>query len=401
MTNVLRHISSSLLVAMVAAMLSILASCSPDSPANPAVDESELFLVCNVGMIGQSRAGDTPPIESMQSVRIVILDDKGVVESNQYFSFETLRDTSHHILKLKSRTKKRIFIFANEESVTDIQGQPESSALQGSLTSFFQGIAEGDADFESKVSAIYYQPDFSKAIPLNAMYDVEIPAGERYIEKSFWLVRVATKWTFTFINNRRYNDITIDRFEVTGISDRHFFMPRFTDNKTPVFPGFSSWIDWLKDVSDKSQVNPDNPTPDESGWLTGYDIPDNSHPYLLSYSVPFTLVKPVEEGKPGGGKEISGFYACESKSPRNDGGSVIANEQQYKLHVECTSANNENKQETKSFDIVLTNLRALFRNTHSHVIVTINDGQFNVNATVDVVPYRGCILDPYFGLPRD
>ena len=74
----------------------------------------------------------------------------------------------------------------------------------------------------------------------------------------------------------------------------------------------------------------------------------------------------------------------------------MAGEQQYQLTVVCTSDGVQ-----KTFNVPLPNLRALFRNTHPHVIVTMNDGPAIINAVVDVVPYRGCILDPYFGLPRD
>ena len=78
---------------------------------------------------------------------------------------------------------------------------------------------------------------------------------------------------------------------------------------------------------------------------------------------------------------------------------MVPMEQHYTVHLECTGSFG-NDEEQRSFDITLPNLRALFRNTHSHVIITFTEGEFEVKAVVDVVPYRGCILDPYFGLAR-
>ncbi|MDE7438228.1 MAG: hypothetical protein K2M93_07050 [Muribaculaceae bacterium] len=392
MKMIFRHIKTLLCLALAV----IMTACGShnDMPQNPA-DEQGAFLVCNIGMVGATRGVSLPANETMQSLRILVLDNNGVLESNEYIDFNGARENYYHIVHLKSRTRKKLYILANEESVTSIRTEPGVN-LSGSLHDYLEELPVGTKDFEAKIAAINYVPDFSKAIPLNAVYEVEVPADEKYIQKEFWLVRVATKFTFTFINNRKYDDLTIERFEVNGLSDRHFFMPKFTDNKVPVFPGFDNWIDWLKDVSDKSQANPDSPTADQSGWLTGYDIPSTAKPRTLTYNQPFTLKPPASPGTQGGGREISNIYCCESKNLRSGDGNTVAGEQQYQLTVVCTSDGVQ-----KTFNVPLPNLRALFRNTHPHVIVTMNDGPAIINAVVDVVPYRGCILDPYFGLPRD
>ncbi len=390
MTGFFRHIKALLCVALAV----VLTACGHDGdmPKEPAEGQG-LFLVCNIGMVGSTRGGTLPANEAMHSFRIMVLNDKGIVESNEYFSFEGFRETYAHITQLKSRSKKRVYLFANEESVTDIKCDPADIPLSGSLHDYLKGVTEGTADFETKIAAVNYVPDFSKAIPLNAMYDVDIPEDLRYVEKKFWLVRAAAKFNFTFINKRKYTDITIDRFEVNGIADRQFLMPKFTNGEPPVFTGYSTWIDWLKDASEDSQVHPDKPSVDEMGWLTGYDIPDKSNIGKLSYDTPFTI-KPTPENSVQG-KEIANLYCCESKNLLSGEDSVVDNEQQYKIHVVCTSAG-----EQKSFEATLPNLRALFRNTHPNVIISFTDKNPDIVAVVDVVPYRGCILDPYFGLPR-
>lgn len=396
MTKTFRHIAALLCVALTVMMTAC--GGNSDMPQDPAEDGQSTFLVFNIGMAGATRANDDPAIESMHSLRIVILDNNGVVENNEYFEFGSGRQTYSHITELKSRSQKRVYLFSNEESVTDIHCESANVSLSGSLHDFLESVAEGATGFEAKIAAVNFSPDFSKPIPLNAVYDVDIPDGVRYVEKSFWLVRVATKFTFTFINKRKYSDITVESFEVEGISDRQFFMPKFTGNKAPVFPGFPTWIDWLKDVSDKTQINPDNPTADTSGWLTGYDIPAESNIGKLSYNTPFTLT-PTPAGAVYG-KEIANLYCCESKNLRSDGENKVPMEQQYTLHLKCSGYYGYDI-EHRSYDIPLPNLRALFRNTHSHVIISITEDEFDIKAVVDVVPYRGCILDPYFGLERD
>ena len=393
MTGFFRHIKALLCVALAVA----LTACGHDGdmPQEPAEGQG-LFLVCNIGMVGSTRAGTLPANEVLHSLRIMILDDQGKVESNEYFTFDNTRETYAHVTQLKSRTKKRVYLFANEESVADMKCEPADILLSGSLHDYLESVDETTPNFETKIAAVNFIPDFNKPIPLNAMYDVDIPEGVRYVEKKFWLVRAAAKFSFTFINKRKYTDITVNRFEVNSIAEREFLMPKFNNAlDTALFRG-KHWIDWLKDVSDKTHTDPDNPTADQSGWLTAYDIP-YQEPGKLSYNTPFTI-KPTPENSLQG-KEITDLYCCESKNLLKGAAGVVPNEQQYTMHLECSGKFGDTD-EQRTFDITLPNLRALFRNTHPHVIVTFNDSVFEVKAVVDVVPYRGCILDPYFGLPR-
>lgn len=392
MTGFFRHIMALLCVALAVAVTAC--GRGNDMPQEPAESQG-LFLVCNIGMVGSTRASTPlPDNEKMHSLRIVVLNDKGIVENNEYFTFASC-ETYARIMVLKSRSNKKFYLFANEESVSDMQCEPAGISLSGSLHDYLESVTEGTADFKTTIAAVNYIPDFSKPIPLNAMYDVEIPEGVGFLEKDFWLVRAAAKFTFTFINKRKYTDITIDKFEVNGIADRQFLMPKFTGGNTPVFTGFPTWIDWLRDVSDKTQIDPDDPTADESGWLTGYDIPDETVTGKLSYTTSF-IINPTPANAVRG-EEIANLYCCESKNRLSGAVGVVDNEQQYTVHLECSGKFGDTD-EQRTFDIPLPNLRALFRNTNPHVIISFTEKEFEVNAVVDVVPYRGCILDPYFGL---
>ncbi len=389
MTKFLRYISALCLAALAV----IMTACGDTAviPQEPA-DSEGLYLVCNIGMVGETRANSVPANEAMHSLRMIILDSDGVVESNSYFSFGTARETYYHIQEIKPEPRKRVYLLANEESVSEISSDDSRFALSGSLHDLLESFKAGDTDFENKINAVHYIPDFTQDIPLTSMYDVEIPDGVRLVEKDFWLVRVATKFSFVFENHRQYDDIRVDRFEISTVADRHFLMPHFTDGRIPVFPGYPVWIDWLKDVSDKSQIDPENPSADESGWLTGYDIPSSSKQQILSYTNAFNLPK-LNSSKQPGVHKIANVYAAESKRMRTSG-AVISNEQQYNLRIVCNNG-------AKTFDVVLPNLRALFRNTHVLVDIAFSDGEFNVVPKIDVIPFSEVILEPQFGLERD
>lgn len=388
MQRLFRHINA----LMLAVLAVVMTACSGDNVVSDEPGEGEeLFLVCNIGMVGETRANPVLQNESMRSLRIIILSSDGAVESNEYINFDTYLDHYSHISEVKYEAHKRIYFVANEESVASILSDNSSYPLSGSLHAFLESVTVGDKDFEEKINAIHYAPDFTNDITLSAMYDVDIPADKRYIEKDFWLVRVATKFSFVFENHRLYDDIQVDYFEISTVADRNFLMPRFSNGTTPTFPGYPTWIDWLRDISIFSQIDPNNPTSDVSGWLTAYDIPSAAHQVVLSWPVTFGLPK-YANGTPGTHK-ISNVYAPESKRLRETG-NMIRYEQQYFLHVVCNNG-------TKTFDVALPNLRALFRNTHVVVEVTFTDGDFQIVPKIDVIPFSEVILTPEFGLERD
>lgn len=388
MKLVLRHINA-LLLAVLAVVMTACGGGNvvPEEPD----DSDDLFLVCNIGMVGETRANPVPQNESMRSLRIIILGADGAVESNEYIRFDSYRESYSHISEVKREARKRIYFVANEESVASISSDNNSYPLSGSLHAFLESVTAGDKDFEKKINAVHYEPDFMNDITLTSMYDVDIPEGIRFVEKDFWLVRVATKFSFIFENHRLYDDVQVDYFEISTVADRHFLMPRFTNGNAPSFPGYPTWIDWLRDISDLSQIDPNNPTSDVSGWLTTYEIPGAAHQNVLRLPMTFGLPK-YANGSPGTYR-IDNVYAPESKRLR-ESGNMIRFEQQYFLRVVCNNG-------AKTFDIALPNLRALFRNTHVVVEVTFTDGDFQIVPKIDVIPFSEVIVKPEFGLERD
>ncbi|MDE7396231.1 MAG: hypothetical protein K2M98_00735, partial [Muribaculum sp.] len=357
MFSFFRHIKA-LCCAMLASMM--MASCDSSVPMSQEPDESAgLFLVCKVGMVGETRAGQTPVNEGMHTLRLVVMDiDRSEVEYNRLVVFDNVRENYSFVAEIKEGaykpggSHKRVFLISNEESVTNVQSDNSALSLPGSLHSILESVQVGDKDFESKINSVYYVPDFTKNIPLTSVYDITIPDGIRYVEESFWLVRVATKFSVVFENANLGIGVSVSSAKITGLSDRHFLMPRFTNGVAPTFAGYDTWIDWLKNVSDLSQADPYNPTADASGWLYGYEIPSTAAAAELNcISSPFTLAAATATNTPS--RTVSNLYAAESRN-RIVGSSI--GEQRYTFVMTATSGS-----KPKTFTTALPNVSALFR----------------------------------------
>ncbi len=378
MTLFFRHILN---ICFMLSVMIMAASCSGSSgvPQEPE-DSSDIFLVCNVGMVGETRANPILPNEAMQTLRVIVVDGNGDVEINKYMDFNASYEQTSFIIGVSPGAKKTVYLFANEGAVGSITSDDNTVSISGSLHNYLDGLAVGNEDFEHVISKVYFTPDYSKGIPMNAIYEVNIPEGVKRVEKSMWLVRTACKFSFVFENARRDFDVTISNFEVRGLGDRQFLLPNFTGGIEPSFPGYSSWVDWLKDVSEKSEINPYDPTADQSGWLFRYDVPSTTRTVAFAYESSFTLPKIDSNGNPGS-RTIQNRYVAESKQLKS-GTTTYPAEQQYSLYISCSS-NGVNK----NFNVPLPNVRALFRNTHVVVTVSFSDGPIVINPALDVIPF--------------
>ena len=84
-------------------------------------------------------------------------------------------------------------------------------------------------------------------------------------------------------------------------------------------------------------------------------------------------------------KNIPVFYLPESKSPK---AGATDGEQEYTLTIKINGKD-------EPFICKLPNLKALFRNTHVVVNITM---YHNLEIVLDVIPYSEVPLDPIFGL---
>lgn len=386
------NIIHSIAVCLAAFALPFMVACSSQEESLPE-DTTEAALYLNIATMGQTRASTTelPNNEKMQSLRVVVLHENETVEHNRYYSLEGAQAQKYILLKVKPNEKKKIFLFANEESVSKVEGVNVAGKNQ-TLTAFFNSYTEGASSFEAGVNGLYFAPDYSdgKPIPMSSMYEIDFPKKGNF-DGTFYVVRVATKFTMNFMNWRG-EEVKVDKFTIAYHADKNFLMAHVNDSEQNrlLFNG-KTWIDWLKEVSDASSEDDDYATTEAAGWMKDYELPAQANEAFTYTHGTVTVRKPTvdidnpDNSKPGVAKNIPVFYLPESKNLK---AGTTDGEQEYTLTINIDGG-------TKPFVRKLPNLKALFRNTH----VVVNITMYNSNEiVVDVIPYSEVNLEPEFGL---
>lgn len=354
-------------------------------------DDPTATLILHTALLDKTRAADIPadsPVEYMYTLRIIVLHADGSVEHNVHVDFGNSPQTEcFRILKVTRNETKKIYLIANEESV--------SSELHGKL----ETLTAGDNTFRSIVDELYFTPDYKNPIPMSSVYDVPVNA-ESLVERQFYLVRAATKFTFR-LTNERENAVSVDAIGISGIVGKTYLIPHKKE-KEMLFEGEPFfWIDWLKKVADESQNHPEDVTlADRRGWIQDYDIPSaqiHEEVVVRSPTLVPGLTYHVNEAPTPGEKILPVFYLPESKNLKDVAQEY--GEQAYTMTLHLTEKTSEGEAGTSeekkvSFTRSFPNLRALFRNTHILVDVTF----WEEGVKVDVIPYSEVILKPDFGL---
>lgn len=384
------NIIHSIVVCLAAFALPFMVTCCSQEESLPE-EISEAILHLNVEPIGQTRAGTAtlPDNEKMHSVRVIVLHNDGKVEHNRHFSLENALAEKTILLKVTPNEKKKIFLFANEKSVSSVEGVTVEGENK-TLTAFFNSYTEGMSGFEDEVNELYFAPDYSveEPIPMSSMYEIDFKEGRE--DYKFYLVRVATKFTVNFFNWRG-EEVTVENFSIESHADKNFLMAHvnsYPDTQNPeTNQKYPTWIDWLKAVSDASNVDSDAAT-NRFGWLTDYELPEQSTATIYTHGK-VTVGKPTvdidnpDNSKPGVASVVPVFYLPESKNLK-----AGATEQKYTLRINIAGR-------AEPFVCKLDKLKALFRNTHLVVNITM----YNSNKiVVDVIPYSEVNLEPEFGL---
>lgn len=382
-----RNIIHCIVICLAALVLPVMVACSSQNEPLPD-NVKEATLMLNVEQIGASRSGSLSDNEKMHSLRVIVLHGSdGTVEHNKFYPLDGPLEQKYILLKVSPNEKKRIFLFANEESVSTVEGVV---GVNQTLTTFLNNYTEKMSGFESAVDNLFFAPDYSdnKPIPMSSMYEIDFPEKGNF-DGTFYVVRVATKFIVNFINWRD-EQVTVDNFTISGHADKNFLMAHVQDTpqNQKLFNG-KSWIDWLKDVSDASSEDDDYETTEAAGWLKDYELPSSAntdltytHHQAVTVASPTVDIENTSVSKPG--KTTAVFYLPESKNLKagaSDG------EQQYTMSLNVDGL-------TEPVTYKLPNLKALFRNT----LVVVNITMKNLEWKVEVFPYTQIVLNPDFGL---
>lgn len=354
-----------------------LVSCVYDEYSDEPDDGTAVMFVLRANVLDGEHTGD---IEAMHSLRVVILHEDGSVEHN--FHVDNLNGIYEYtrLFQVTRNETKKIYLIANEASIgSDLNwdhlgenGTPASQTLES-------------CTFDATPDPETGNPQFSAGIPMSACYHLAV-GNETRIEQTFYVVRAATKFTFSFENGRTDN-VTVKNMTVSAFADKSYLMPRlhdesdntissekFTVNNTGMYDASSNrfWIDWLKNAAAESEKGV--LSPDKIGWISQYKIPDGA-----SYENNDITIGSAEDNHitlhPGDTYEYPrAFYRCESSYMLTED----ATEQYYKidrLTVKASSEETDREWVWQSSDtdsklkLKLSQVKYLFRNTHVRINV--------------------------------
>ena len=382
-------------VAGCLALLSLLFMVACGSQDGPLPDETDkdAALFIRIATLDQtaSRAQTQtlPDNEKMRGVRVVVLHPDGTVEHNQPYNVNGPREETCIYIKVTPDEDKKIFVFANEESVSEVEGVTFSGENR-SLTSFFENYPKGRPGFEDAVEKLYFAPDCpgysaGKAIPMSSEAKTVKVNRNGIVNVDLHVVRVATKFTVNF-SNVRGDNVTVNSFSIKSHADRNYLMAHV--NSWPGADLYPTWTEWLKTVSDNSSGNDDSSVTGAAGWLTDYELPPHNnvvYNHLQAITIPAATfdVNNLDNITPG--TASMSFYLPESQNLTTGG------EQEYILTLDIAGR-------SETFVCRLPNLKALFRNTHVVVNVTMDK---DLEMSVDVIPFTSISVRPDYGLPRE
>lgn len=421
-------------------------ACIADYPYETASRDRHL-LVLHIRPVDTRAAAEPESVtERIKSLRIIVLgkDDAGNYTSVEYnkairpgdfvassFSYEVTLPTT--------AGKKDIYLIANEESVTSLQYEPEDGTTlpterPASFTDLMKqfGIEEDGTEngslspntaplpdpgaLASLLRSVHFAPAYTAEndavyLPYASSYHDLEAKKEQVNEMTLYLVPVATKFEFNFINYRP-NRVQVQEISVSSVHSDNFLLARVgAEDVTKEFETASLyWVDWLAKVSEASQLYPESSSNSNFntryGWISDYAIPsDNKADIAFFVSTDPSDNKEacyIPAGSKNGEVEIASrlttgpFYRPESrhevtvkKTVWDENGKEIETEvaeQRYTLTLRLHDEKQKEEDDPKFEDVVIENLRALFRSTRVVINVTLRQG--NVEVYAEIAPWN-------------
>ena len=387
-----------------------------------AVYGDRAFLVFHVTPVDTRGMTIGNVTERIKTLRIIVLNDtEEHTTSIEYNKLITLRENgfmatsfSYDIMLPTVPGKKKVYFIANEKSVGNItiNGNSSSTTLSAWLNQFLPESEGNGSDntasvhdaeeFETNINSIYFTPAYTVQngdifLPYTSYYyDGLLTVKGQTKEITAYLVPVATKFFFKFVNNR---DAAV---EVQGITlskahkDNYLFA-QVSENelkkKLPEDEDASEgryWIDWLAIVSKRSHEAPDYSDNiefnGEYGWISDFEMP-------TEYASDVTVIDKNDDTEKlqvaaadgnGAGKLILGpYYVPESRNlvTYEDGQNNSITEQIYYLTLNLHDTGSGKAPEFDNQPI--GNLHSLFRNTCVLIKLTMNQGNVEIYAEIN------------------
>lgn len=380
--------------------------------------------------LGDGNLGDSPDPQpgldndSPSNVKV------NTIEFNQLITLNTESTATgffHDFIWYTLAGKKKFYLFANEDSVKEVcyslsnsensgDQDPEVKSIEN-FSEWLQSFENGSPsqEMENILPLLYFTPIYiqnqpeqnvsgnSPAVvylPYTAFYDdIEVSKNNKdgasgYQDIDMFLVPVATKFTFNFINYRptpvMVNGISL----ATTNSQNYIFGNVGSDDMFKTLPDSNQslyWINWLAAVSELSQGVPgfgqNVGFNQKYGWILDYEIPtDNTENPI--FVVPQNPVKIIAGSEPDENEVITPttttagpFYVPESINlipPESD---KQKPQQAYYLTIDFQETV-EGNLAPEFNNVHIENLNALFRNTHVIINITLRKGDILVYAEI-------------------
>lgn len=439
MKVIFRHIFYTLIVVLCAL---VAVSCiydrypGTDEPATGGKDDNYL-LVLRISPLDNSQVSAAADVtEKIKSLRVIVLGEKSI-EYNKLITIDDPETVAasrfrYELTLPTTAGKKEIYLIANEHSVDKIYYHPaEDVFLPADLPTKFADLIKRYAltgsdllpnleptpnpdEFRRVMSSIFlapkYEADSDGAIylPYTAVYPDIQAVKDKVNEIKMFLVPVATKIAFNFVNYRPAK-VDIKNITVSSVNSWNFLMAHVGQkdyDKEFGQPGDADygtyyWIDWLAKVSAAShsdEAKADNQAFNlKYGWIADYEIPagDEPKPTVLvdgqDGSVPH-----IDEGdnvnEIPSTLTLGPYYIPESRndvtyqrSYTDDTGQTVTEtvtEQIYTLGLELHDQT-QSEEKDPTYSLTISDLKAMFRNTHLIITVTIRPaGDLKIFATI-------------------
>lgn len=386
----LRHCLRRVAVASVimAVLGAVVACSSPDEPAvttDPAYTPS-VYLSLNVGIeescktsvlsrgITEGYYFEEPlrPNEQLNNLHVFITDND-IVEAMRevrYNRFGQIIGNDNLTFKL-TPGNKRIYLLGN------------TSSLPAGIHSIIESIHIGDqmpvgdlnsAILSRSITEPFFTPD--QDIPMTETFDIslvlESPDKPTYVRADMFVTRIAVKYTILCPD-----DVTGLSVRLPALATKQYFMP----NGVVYDPDKYRPGEKINGIEGRNIISFLSPASDSD---------------LSEYTIALTGKTLVNAVNPDGSTSSAKTYRYDPIYMMETPGSV------FRISA-CVdhglTDDNGNDIGGQWFDYrTLPNLPLLPRNTH--VVVSLS-AKYGFKCNVDLVPYRGCILEPFFGITRD
>ncbi|MDE6522219.1 MAG: hypothetical protein K2L17_05330 [Muribaculaceae bacterium] len=373
----------------------------PDDYENPAgtfekISSLRVIIIRNI----EQRDDDDNPTgiverREVEANRLVATNDAGYPKHDD-LEFEVVADET-----------KLIYLIANESSLQapkSLLEENDSLTASGFLRTYFEVGSEPDLNLLSNwtvsvpnvsESGIMTENLFSDSkamipmLPLTEFFKIKVDAKTAVDDTCYsnlFITRAAAKATFLLdpegLEAYKEHDIRITSISLTGVGSEEYVFPNDTEYSLGKYQG---------DGKPNSSI-------DET-YITTFATPKASKPltYLLNFG---------SEENPDGAisMDIPGTEPTAIAGPIYFPESILAKDQYYEVAVTLSNgmelkAPLKTEGDNNANILNINGREAIARNTHLKITLKIT-GQV-LSCIVDLVPYIGCFLDPWFGLPDE